>query len=53
MGRSRQCPRCAGSEVTRSRTRNFVERMLKHVIGLVPFRCLDCDRRFFRQWARA
>ena len=41
----RECPRCTSSHVRRAR-RNFAERALG-LIGIYPFRCQQCQRRFF------
>jgi hypothetical protein len=40
------CPHCRSTDVTRSRTRGFLERAAR-VFGLRPFRCRDCYDRFF------
>lgn len=40
------CPRCHSHDVSRSRTRGFLERAAR-VFGLRPFRCMDCYDRFF------
>jgi hypothetical protein len=40
-------PQCRSIETSRSRRRGTVERYLLRVIGLRPFRCLNCDVRFY------
>jgi hypothetical protein len=45
--KDRCCPSCRGDEVVRSRTRNLLERFFKYVLRTVPYRCLQCGRRFF------
>lgn len=40
------CPRCRGSDVSRSRTRGFIERLARF-LGLRAFRCMTCYERFF------
>jgi predicted RNA-binding Zn-ribbon protein involved in translation (DUF1610 family) len=43
----RQCPHCGSSEIFRSHRRNAVERYLLRAIHVRPFRCADCDARFY------
>ena len=43
------CPHCGGSEVFRSHRRGTVERYLLRAIGVRPFRCVNCDARFYRR----
>jgi len=42
------CPKCQSERIQRSRRRNTVERSLLAMIFVRPFRCLNCDLRFFR-----
>ncbi len=49
MDSRRLCPACRSDDVARSRTRNVFERLLKHALRTVPYRCADCRRRFFRR----
>jgi hypothetical protein len=42
----RSCPHCGGDELHRSRRRRL-DRILS-IIGLLPYRCSDCCRRFYR-----
>jgi hypothetical protein len=44
----RLCPRCGSSEVFRSHRHGTVERYLLRAIGVRPFRCVNCDGRFYR-----
>jgi hypothetical protein len=46
MPNSMKCRSCKSREVRRSSRRNAVERLLS-AFGLLPYRCLDCNRRFF------
>ena len=41
------CPHCQGTKVRRSQRRNVFENALSG-LGLRPWRCLDCQARFFR-----
>ena len=41
-----QCPACASSSVKRSIRRGLWER-LKSVIAIYPYRCSECNCRFF------
>jgi len=43
----RACPRCRSLETTRSRRHGSVERYLLGIIGVLPYRCLECDARFY------
>lgn len=44
----RQCPRCGRHDyVHRSRTRNSFERFLRTFFRIRPYRCADCNLRFF------
>jgi hypothetical protein len=43
----RVCPHCRSLETSRSHRHGGVERYLLRVIGLLPYRCLDCDSRFY------
>ena len=47
MSTKRYCPRCRSIETARSHRRGTVERYLLAVIGVRPFRCLNCDVRFY------
>ena len=43
----RACPHCKSLETSRSHRHGGVERYLLRVIGVLPYRCLDCDARFY------
>jgi hypothetical protein len=43
-----RCPRCKGEGIRRSRRRGFVERGPLTLVFLKPFRCKQCECRFFR-----
>jgi hypothetical protein len=47
MTKKRNCPQCRSIATSRSHRRGTVERFLLTVIGLRPFRCLNCDARFY------
>ncbi|HXW85529.1 MAG TPA: hypothetical protein VEJ86_14080 [Candidatus Binataceae bacterium] len=41
------CPQCGGHMVTRSRSRNVVERLFFKITQRRAHRCHDCDARFY------
>lgn len=41
------CPRCGCTAVYRSRRRGVIERHLLPAIQLRPYRCENCDSRFY------
>jgi hypothetical protein len=41
------CPHCKSSETSRSHRHGGVERYFLKVIGVLPYRCRDCDARFY------
>lgn len=43
---SKQCPRCDGKNVHRSSRRGIRERAIS-IFSLYPYRCHDCDKRFY------
>jgi hypothetical protein len=43
----RACPHCRSLETSRSQRHGGVERYLLSIIGVLPYRCLDCDARFY------
>ena len=45
-----RCPLCQSKRTRRSKTRGFFEGFLAK-LTIKPFRCLDCDSRFFRSTA--
>jgi type II secretory ATPase GspE/PulE/Tfp pilus assembly ATPase PilB-like protein len=44
---TRACPRCECESIRRSRRVGFMERCLLRMSFIRPYRCLDCDRRFY------
>jgi hypothetical protein len=42
-----KCPRCGCGAVYRSRRRGLIERHLFRAIHLRPYRCENCDSRFY------
>jgi hypothetical protein len=43
----RPCRHCRSLETSRSHRHGGVERYLLRVIGVLPYRCLDCDARVY------
>jgi len=41
------CPRCQSAATQRSRRRGTLELALLDLLPVRPFRCRDCDRRFY------
>lgn len=44
---NRACPRCEGKVMRRSHRIGSMERFLSGVSRIRPYRCLDCDCRFY------
>jgi hypothetical protein len=44
------CPDCQSGRIHRSRSRGIVESLLVF-LRIRPYRCKECDYRFFRWWA--
>jgi len=44
---NRPCPHCCSSEIFRSHRSNAVEKYLLRAIHVRPFRCINCDARFY------
>ena len=42
------CPRCNSKYIHRSRRRGIFELSVLSLVPIRPFRCEDCDRRFYR-----
>jgi len=42
----RKCPRCGSYRVRRSRRRGLREKLILPLVGRLPYRCEDCDKRF-------
>jgi transposase-like protein len=45
------CPSCRGTRIHRSKTRGYFEGLVAK-LSIKPYRCDDCDRRFFRRAAK-
>jgi len=43
-----ECPECGGGVMHRSRRRGVLEKVLCGALPIHPYRCNDCDYRFFR-----
>lgn len=43
----RLCPYCSSVEINRSHRRGAIERYFFRAIGMRPYRCSDCDARFY------
>lgn len=43
----KSCPCCGSAEVTRSRRHGFFERNILGMTPIRPYRCIDCDARFY------
>jgi DNA-directed RNA polymerase subunit RPC12/RpoP len=43
----RSCPHCGSLETSRSHRHSRVERYLLGIIGVLPYRCQNCDTRFY------
>lgn len=41
------CPFCESKHLRRSRRRNLLERVVLRLVSVRPYRCLDCNRRFY------
>lgn len=44
---NRACPRCEGKSIRRSHRVGFMERFVLRASFVRPYRCLDCDKRFY------
>jgi hypothetical protein len=47
MRRTRRCPKCHSTNLRPSHEKNFLERAILPYLHLRPYRCEDCDKRFF------
>lgn len=45
--RVHRCPRCKSLAIRRTLRDGFVEQMLLRLLKLAPYRCNDCEKRFF------
>ena len=41
------CPICRGKGLRRSKRRGIVESKILSLLSVRPFRCMDCDYRFY------
>lgn len=46
------CPRCSSRKIRRSKRKGFWERLILDPAGIRPYRCEECDERFFRYRGR-
>jgi predicted RNA-binding Zn-ribbon protein involved in translation (DUF1610 family) len=46
---SRKCPDCGSAELRRSRRHGMMERVILPFLGWSPYRCDECDTRFYRR----
>lgn len=42
------CPSCSGSKLRRTHRIGMLEKTLSKILALHPYRCNECDDRFFR-----
>jgi predicted Zn-ribbon and HTH transcriptional regulator len=47
-----QCPNCRSPKISRSRRRGLEEFLLHYFCFITPYRCRDCDYRYFRYRVR-
>jgi len=45
-GGGRACPRCESQSIAHSRIRGVVGQFARRMLGVRPYRCLDCWHRF-------
>jgi DNA-directed RNA polymerase subunit RPC12/RpoP len=43
------CPRCRGYHTTRAHRRSFFQKFVLFRLGYFPWKCIDCNHRFFSQ----
>ena len=48
LGKSANCPNCESASIRRSRRNGPVEYVLHTLLFISPYRCRDCDTRYFR-----
>jgi len=48
LTKPRNCPGCESTQIHRSRRKGLGEFLLHNVFFLTPYRCKDCDVRYFR-----
>ena len=42
------CPSCGSEQIHQSRRKGFLEKRILLIVFVRPFRCEECDDRFFR-----
>jgi hypothetical protein len=47
MALTKCCPKCISVEISRSHRKNPLEKYLLGAIGVRPYRCMNCDARFY------
>jgi hypothetical protein len=47
MADKRQCPNCKSVETSRSHRKDPLEKYLLGPIGVRPYRCMNCEVRFY------
>jgi len=52
MRRQQTCPLCRSQNVRFSHRKGLLERIFLPLLFLRPYRCDDCDSRFFRSYRR-
>ena len=45
--REAACPYCRSTKVRRSQRKGFVELVVLPMFGILPYRCQECDQRFY------
>ncbi|HVN06367.1 MAG TPA: hypothetical protein VMT86_18225 [Bryobacteraceae bacterium] len=45
-GKGPRCPACGWTDVRRSQSRGFLDRLMT-LVARVPYRCRSCGRRFY------
>jgi uncharacterized protein with PIN domain len=45
---SKRCPNCGSASIRRSRRNGVIEKILLKALALHPYRCEECDDRYFR-----
>jgi len=49
----RACPWCGCTEIHKSRRRGLIDRGFCRILRISPYRCEECDRRFYGREARS
>jgi DNA-directed RNA polymerase subunit RPC12/RpoP len=48
VSHSAVCPRCGSSYISKSRRRGLIDFLFHTLLFTDPYRCMDCDFRFYR-----